>query len=218
AGVRSVERFVEKPDAATAARMLAEGGYYWNSGMFMIGAGSFLRECESLAPATLSAAQASVAQALPDLDFVRLDETAFATAPDISVDYAIFEKTDRAAVIAVDFVWSDLGSWDAVWKNAERDPAQNVVQGAVTLDNVSNSLVVTDHAHVAVNGLDDVAVIATNDAIYVSKLSEAQKVSGVVKALRANKDTANLTEIHRTAYRPWGGYSSILSGERFQVK
>lgn len=217
-GVRPVGRFVEKPDAERATQMLAEGGYFWNSGMFMIGAAAFLAECEALAPQTLQAARDAVAHAVADLDFIRLDETAFATAPNISVDYAIFEKTDKAAVVAVDFGWSDLGSWDAIWKNADRDTAANFVQGPVTLDDVKNSLVISDHAHVAVSGLDDVAVIATNDAIYVGRLSEAQKVGGMVKRLRAGKDTAGLTEIHRTAYRPWGGYSSVLSGERFQVK
>lgn len=218
AGIRPVERFVEKPDAERASQMLAEGGYLWNSGMFMIGAGTFLRECEALAHDTLVAARDAVGKARADLDFVRLDEAAFATAPNISVDYAIFEKTDKAAVVAVNFGWSDLGSWDAVWKNADRDAAQNLTQGSVTLNGVSNSLIVTDHAHVAVDGLDDIAVIATNDAVYVGRLSDAQKVGAMVKTLRADKDTAGLTEIHRTAYRPWGGYASVLSGERFQVK
>lgn len=218
AGVRPVQRFIEKPDAERAAQMLAEGGYFWNSGMFMIGAESFLRECETLAPETLTAARNAVAKAKADLDFIRLDETAFATAPNISVDYAIFEKTAKAAVVAVDFSWSDLGSWDAVWKGATRDAAQNLTQGNVTLDNVTNSLVVTDHAHVAVNGVDDIAIVATNDAIYVGRLSEAQKVGAMVKTLRASKDTVGLTEIHKTAYRPWGGYASVLNGDRFQVK
>lgn len=218
AGVRPVDRFVEKPNAERAAEMLGEGGYYWNSGMFMIGAASFLQECDSLAPETFTAARGSVSKAKADLDFIRLDEAAFATAPNISVDYAIFEKTSKASVVAVDFGWSDLGSWDAVWKSSAQDAARNVTQGAVTLDNVSNSLVVTDHPHVAVSGLDDIAVIATNDAVYVGRLSEAQKVGAMVKTLRAGKDTAPLTEIHKTAYRPWGGYSSVLSGERFQVK
>jgi mannose-1-phosphate guanylyltransferase len=217
-GVRPVERFVEKPDAARAAEMLAEGGYFWNSGMFMIGAAAFLAECEALAPETLAAARESVASAVVDLDFIRLDKAAFATAPNISVDYAIFEKTGKAAVVAVDFGWSDLGSWDAIWKNGNRDAAGNYQQGPVTLDGVRNSLVISDHAHVAVSGVDDVAVIATNDAVYVGRLSEAQKVGQMVKTLRSGKDTAGLTEIHRTAYRPWGGYSSVLSGERFQVK
>ena len=217
-GARPIERFVEKPDAEAAFRMLAAGGYYWNSGMFMIGAGAFLRECGTLAPQTLAAAQGAMAAARTDLDFIRLDEAAFAAAPNISVDYAIFEKTTRAVVVAVDFGWSDLGSWDAVWSNAARDAAENLCRGPVTLDGVSNSLVVSDHAHVAVTGLDDIAVIATNDAIYVGKLSEAQKVGAMVRTLRADQATAGITEIHKTAYRPWGGYSSVIDGERFQVK
>lgn len=218
AGIRPVERFVEKPNAERAAQMLAEGGYFWNSGMFMIGSDAFLRECATLSRDTLTAARGAVGKAKADLDFIRLDEATFATAPNISVDYAIFEKTDKAAVVAVNFGWSDLGSWDAVWKNATRDSAQNLTQGSVTLSGVSNSLVVTDHAHVAVDSLDDIAVIATNDAVYVGRLSEAQKVGAMVKTLRADKSTVGLTEIHRTAYRPWGGYSSVLNGERFQVK
>ncbi len=213
-----VERFVEKPNAERAAEMLSEGGYFWNSGMFVIAAQSFLTECEMLAPDTWKAAHNAVRGAQVDLDFLRLEETSFAAAPNISVDYAIFEKTSKAAVVAVDFAWSDLGSWDALWKNAERDTAGNLTQGPVTIDNVTNSLVISDHAHIVASGVEDVAVIATNDAIYVGKLSAAQKVGDIVKRLRADKTTSNLTEIHRTAYRPWGGYSSILNGDRFQVK
>lgn len=217
-GVAPVQQFVEKPDLERARQLLAEGGYSWNSGMFVIGAAPFLAECEALAPDTFRAASASVAQAKSDLDFLRLDETSFATAPNISVDYAIFEKTEKAAVIAVDFPWSDLGSWDAVWKSGARDASGNVTRGPVTIDGVTNSLVISDHAHVVATGIEDLAIIATNDAIYVGKLSSAQKVGDMVKRLRADKQTSNLTEIHRTAYRPWGGYSSVLDGDRFQVK
>lgn len=215
---RPVERFVEKPDAERASAMLEDGGYLWNSGMFMLGAGTFLAECEKLAPDTYRAAVDAVRNAREDLDFTRLEETAFATAPNISIDYAIFEKTALASVVAVDFPWSDLGSWDAVWKSGSRDPGGNYTQGDVTLAQVSNSLVITDHAHVAVNGVEDIAVIATNDAVFVGRLSQAQDVGHMVKRLRSDKSTATLTEIHRTAYRPWGGYSSVLNGDRFQVK
>ncbi|ODT68269.1 MAG: mannose-1-phosphate guanylyltransferase/mannose-6-phosphate isomerase [Pelagibacterium sp. SCN 63-23] len=218
AGASAVERFVEKPNAERAGQMLAEGGYFWNSGMFMLGSGAFLDECAVHAPDTLRAAQGAVEAAREDLDFIRLDETAFSSAPNISVDYAIFEKTDKAAMVAVDFSWSDLGSWDAVWKSGRRDAGDNLTQGPVTLEGVSGSLVISDHAHIAVDGLDDVAVIATNDAIYVGRLSAAQQVGAMVKRLRADQQTHGLTEIHRTAYRPWGGYSSVLSGDRFQVK
>ncbi|AKR55246.1 mannose-1-phosphate guanylyltransferase [Youhaiella tibetensis] len=216
--VRAVARFVEKPLRPRAEEMLAAGGFYWNSGMFMLGAGTFIEECRRLAPATIEAVEASVERAMSDLDFVRIDAETFAKAPDISVDYAIFEKTDRAAVLPVSFAWSDLGSWDAVWKVSEKDAAQNVANGPVTISNTSRSLVVTEKAHVAIEGLDDVAVIASEDAIYVGRLSEAQKVGPMVKVLRNSVQTRELTETHRTSYRPWGGYSSILNGDRFQVK
>lgn len=216
--VRAVSRFVEKPDRERAEAMIAAGGYSWNSGMFMLGAQIFLDECRALAPETLAAAGGAVSKAKIDLDFIRIDADAFAKAPNISVDYAIFEKTTRAAVLPVSFGWSDLGSWDSVWKASVRDDAGNVGIGPVTFTDSGQSLVVTEKAHVAVSGLDDVVVIASEDAIYVGKLSEAQRVGPLVKALKQNPGTAALTEIHRTAYRPWGGYSSILSGPRFQVK
>jgi mannose-1-phosphate guanylyltransferase len=198
-GVRAVARFVEKPDRARAEAMLAAGGFSWNSGMFMLGAETFLEECRTLAPDTYAAASGAVAAAKTDLDFVRIDAAAFATAPDISVDYAIFEKSPLAAVLPVSFAWSDLGAWDAVWQVGEKDAAGNATSGPVTLSNTSNCL-------------------ASEDAIYVGKLSEAQKVGPLVKLLRQDQATAGLTEIHKTAYRPWGGYASVLSGERFQVK
>ena len=217
-GTREVARFVEKPDAGKAAAMLKQGGFYWNSGMFMLGVGAFLDECRTLSPESFEAAQGSVEKARTDLDFIRLDEESFAKAPNISVDYAIFERSKRVAMIPVSFFWSDLGSWDAVWKVSSKDAGQNAVLGGVSLSNTTNSFVLTDKAHVAVDGLDDVAVIATEDAVFVGRLSEAQKVGQVVKALKANPETLGLTEIHRTAYRPWGGYSSVLNGARFQVK
>ncbi|UYO00545.1 MAG: mannose-1-phosphate guanylyltransferase/mannose-6-phosphate isomerase [Devosia sp.] len=217
-GAARIERFVEKPDAARASEMLAEGGYFWNSGMFMLGAGAFLAECERLAPDILLAARDGVSLARTDLDFVRLHEESFLRAPNISVDYAIFEKTDKAAMVAVDFPWSDLGSWDAVWKTGKHEGPGNVTHGAITLDEVQNSLVLTDHAHVAVSGLDSIAVVATYDAVYVGRLDRAQSVGDIVKRLKDDPKTLGLTEIHRTAYRPWGGYTSMLQGDRFQVK
>jgi mannose-1-phosphate guanylyltransferase len=217
-GVHSVKRFVEKPDRDNAQRMLDAGGYYWNSGMFMLGVGTFLGEVQALAPEVHSAAEGAVANAKVDLDFFRLDEASFATSPNISVDYAIFEKTKLVSLVPVTFAWSDVGSWDSVWKISPKDEGQNVTNGNATLSNTHNSLVISDRAHVAVEGLDDIAVIATEDAVYVGKLSEAQKVGPLVKALKAKPETAVTTEIHKTAYRPWGGYSSILNGDRFQVK
>ncbi len=217
-GASRVERFIEKPSRERAEALLAEGGHVWNSGMFMLGARRFLEECEKLAPATFAAASAAVARARRDLDFIRLSEPDFAEAPDISVDYAIFERTESAAVVPVGFPWSDLGAWDAVWAVQPRDDAGNASIGPVTLSGTSNSLVYTETTHVVVDGLDDVAVIASEDAVFVGRLSEAQRVGRLAKQLKEAAATRPLTEVHRTAYRPWGGYSSVLTGERFQVK
>ncbi len=217
-GVLKVDRFVEKPDRKRAEEMIAAGGHYWNSGMFMLGTDAFLAECRAFAPAVLEAVETSVKAAVRDLDFVRLDEKSFASAPDISVDYAIFEKTALARVVPTPIRWSDLGSWDAVWEAGERDAAGNVARGPATLRNASNSLVISDGMHVALADLEDVAVIATEDAVLVGRLSQAQGVGGLVKMLQADKATLPLTETHQTSYRPWGGYSSLAMGDRFQVK
>ncbi len=217
-GVLEVARFVEKPDRASAEVLLAAGGYYWNSGTFMLGVNSFLAELEALSPAIATAARAAVTSARTDLDFIRLDAAAFAESPSISVDYAIFEKSKRVALVPVNYAWSDLGAWDAVWKVSNKDADGNVTIGSVSVGNSRNSLVVTERAHVAIEGLDDIFVVASEDAIYVGRLSEAQRVGAVVKKLKTSPATVGLTEIHRTAYRPWGGYSSVLSGDRFQVK
>lgn len=217
-GTREVARFVEKPDHDKAVAMLKQGGFYWNSGMFMLGVSTLLDECRTLSPESFEAARGAVESAKVDLDFVRLDESSFAKAPNISVDYAIFEQSKLVAVVPVSFAWSDLGSWDAVWKVSPKDGAHNAVVGNATFSNTSNSLVHSEKAYVAVEGLDDVAVIATEDAVFVGKLSDSQKVGAIVKSLKASTETQALTEIHKTAYRPWGGYSSILNGARFQVK
>jgi len=217
-GVLEVACFVEKPNLARAEEMLASGRYSWNSGMFMLDAKTFLDELQALSPETFAAAREAVDHARTDLDFIRLDPEAFASAPSISVDYAVFEKTKLAAVLPVTFPWSDLGSWDAVWKMSPKDAQENVTRGAVTLNNSSRSLVFTEGAHVAIEGLDDIAVIASDDAIFVGRLSAAQQVGALVKALRLDPETTALTETHRTSYRPWGGYTNVLVGERFQVK
>lgn len=217
-GAHVVKRFVEKPNEEKAKEMIASGNYYWNSGMFLFNSAVFLKECKALAPAVLEAAEASVASARTDLDFIRLGEAEFAKSPDISVDYAIFEKTELASVVPSPIQWSDLGAWDAVWKESPSDEAGNVARGPVNLYNSRNSFVLSEGAHVAVNGMDDAVVIVSEDAVYVGKLTDAQDVGRVVKDLMKSPLTAKLTEEHRTSYRPWGGYSSVLMGERFQVK
>lgn len=217
-GAHDVRRFVEKPDADRAAEMIAKGSFYWNSGMFLFGASVFLAECQKLIPDVFAAASEAVNKAVQDFDFQRLDAEAFSRSPSISVDYAVFEKTALAAVVPAPIAWSDLGSWDAVWKSGSRDERDNLGLGNVTLNAMSGSLVISEKHHVVVDGLDDLAVLASEDAIYVGRLSAAQSVGDVVRRLKADPATQHLTETHQTSYRPWGGYSSVVNGERFQVK
>lgn len=218
AGALKVVQFIEKPDPVRAQDMFERGGYFWNSGMFVFSARTFLDEAEALAPDVVEHAGTAVANGVPDLDFFRLEPESFSQAPNISIDYAVLEKSDKVAVVAVGYRWSDLGSWDSVWKIADKDQDGNVAPRNASLTNTRRSLVLSDHAHVVVDGLEDVAVIASVDAVYVGRLSNAQKVGGIVRRLRADPATAALTETHQTAYRPWGGYSSVLMGGRFQVK
>ncbi|MCF3639386.1 mannose-1-phosphate guanylyltransferase/mannose-6-phosphate isomerase [Rhizobium sp. TRM95111] len=217
-GVHAVKRFVEKPDQARAEELLAAGNYLWNSGLFMLPVAVFLRELRQYAPEVLESAVAAIDNLKGDLDFERLDAESFAAAPNISIDYAIFEKTPIAAVVPSPFAWSDLGSWDSVWKQGDRDDKGNVTDGKVTLIGTENSLVLSKHIHVAVQGLADLAVIASEDAVYVGRIEDSQDVGRLVKQLAAEKSTVHLTETHRTSYRPWGGFTSMLEGERFQVK
>ncbi|HVK90410.1 MAG TPA: mannose-1-phosphate guanylyltransferase/mannose-6-phosphate isomerase, partial [Mycoplana sp.] len=169
-GAFAVKRFIEKPQREKAEQLISTGGHLWNSGMFMLPVGPFLQELRKYAPEVLDAATRSVAGARHDLDFERLDPDAFAAAPDISIDYAIFEKTPIAAVVPSPIEWSDLGSWDAVWKLGSRDEAGNVAEGRTTLLDTRNSLVLSKDIHVAVQGLSDVAVIASEDAVYVGRM------------------------------------------------
>jgi len=217
-GALTVVRFVEKPDISQTKAMVDSGNFFWNSGMFLFSTSVFLNECRKLAPKVFSAAQASVNAARNDRDFVHLDMHAFSMAPNISVDHAVFEKSDLIAMVPTSSRWFDLGSWDSLWKASDKDGSGNMQKGPSSLINMTNSLVLSDKLHVAAEGLDDVVIIASEDVIYVGQLSQAQNVRTVVETLRNNPETRPLTETHWTSYRPWGGYSTILNGERFQVK
>ncbi len=217
-GSHAVKRFVEKPKLEDAQKMLDAGNHFWNSGMFIFTAGQIMAELQKYAPEVLAAAEDSVEGAAQDLDFIRLNAEAFAKSPSISIDYAVMEKTPNVAVVPSPISWSDLGSWDAIWKLGNPDEDGNVVAGNATLINTRNSLVMSRHDHLAVQGMDGVAVIASEDAVYVGRLDESQEVGNLVKALASKPKTASLTENHPTSLRPWGGYTSVLNGERFQVK
>jgi mannose-1-phosphate guanylyltransferase/mannose-6-phosphate isomerase len=214
-GVRAVEAFVEKPDAATAARHVADG-YLWNSGSFLFPVRTLLAEFSTHAPAVLEAARAAIAAATTDLDFLRLDQAAFATAPNISIDYAVMEKTARAAVVPAAIGWSDIGSFDALWAIGPKDAAGNVAIGDALVLDSTDTFVRADGMLTAVLGMKDAVVVTSDDAVLVASRERAQDVKKIVDALRA-RGRKEGTE-HRRMYRPWGFYEGLIQGDRFQVK
>ena len=211
-----VERFVEKPDAAGAERLIGEGAL-WNSGYFLFRADVMIAELEAYAPQVLEAARGALANAAIDLDFVRLQAESFARAPKTSIDYAVMERTTRAGVLAVSFAWSDVGTWDAVWQVLQRDAQGNAVRGRVELVETTGSLVHSEgDGLTTVVGLDDVVVVATPDAVLVASKARSGKVKDLVGVLREKAHPE--ADAHRRIYRPWGWYQRIDIGERFQVK
>ena len=214
-GVHAVKSFVEKPDAATAARYVRDG-YLWNSGNFLFRADVLLSELARLEPAMAEAIEAAVAQASTDLGFLRLQPEAFARAPLKSIDYAVMEKTDRAAVVAGDFRWSDIGSWDALFDITPHDAAGNVVHGPVVTMDASGCVVHSDGRLTAVVGVNDLVVVSTSDAVMVIPRARSEEVRELVARLKAAK-RPEATD-HKRVHRPWGYYESIDMGERFQVK
>jgi mannose-1-phosphate guanylyltransferase/mannose-6-phosphate isomerase len=214
-GVYAVKSFVEKPDAATAARYVRDG-YLWNSGNFLFRADVLLSELGRLEPDMAAAIKAAVANASNDLGFLRLQQDAFARAPQKSIDYAVMEKTDRAAVVAGQFRWSDIGSWDALFDITPHDSAGNVLHGpAVTMD-TTGCVVHSDQRLTAVVGVKDLVIVSTSDAVMVVPRARAQEVRELVTKLKAQK-RPEATD-HKRVHRPWGYYESIDMGERFQVK
>jgi mannose-1-phosphate guanylyltransferase/mannose-6-phosphate isomerase len=211
-----VERFVEKPDRATAETFLKAGTYFWNSGMFLFRADAYLRELEQFAPEMAQCAASAVQKDYRDLDFCRLDEAAFTACPSDSIDYAVMEKTRHAVVVPADIGWSDVGSWSALHEVQPKDANGNVTRGDVYLDDVSGSLVRAESRIVAVVGVKDLVVVETNDAVLVTHKDQVQRVKQVVDHLKAKDRTEHL--MHRKVFRPWGSYEGIDVGDRFQVK
>lgn len=212
-----VARFVEKPDLATAQAYLADGGYAWNSGMFLFKAQRYLDELAAHAPAMLAAVRKAHAAARVDLDFIRVDADAFAASPNDSIDYAVMEKTDRAAMVPVSCGWSDIGSWSSLWSVAERDDQGNRTEGDVIAVDTRDSLVrASERRLIATLGVEDLVVIDTPDATLVARKDRVQDVKAIVDKLKQAGRQEHL--FHRKVYRPWGSYDSIDMGERFQVK
>ena len=215
-----VAQFVEKPDAATAARYLAEGGYTWNSGMFVLRASTWLKALEQFRPDILAATRAAWTGRTPDARFIRPTREAFLAVPSESVDYAVMEHCPGSAfdirVVPLDAGWNDLGAWDAVWQVAAKDDAGNSGVGDVMFEDSRNTLVHATGRLVTAVGLSDVVIVETADAVLVADRERSQDVKKLVT--RLDKGSRTEHSLHRKVHRPWGWYDSIDSGARFQVK
>jgi len=212
---REVLRFVEKPDPETAKRYIADG-YLWNSGNFMFRAATLLDEYRNFDPASVTAVGQAVSSAGLDLGFTTLSTEAFGGAQAISIDYAVMEKTKRAAVVPMDCGWSDVGSWHAVWELSDKDAQGNAAQGEAIFEDSRNCNVASEGVLVALEGVDDLVVVATADAVLVSRQKDANGLKRLVARLK--EKAPEVTDHHLRVHRPWGSYESLDSGERHQVK
>ena len=212
----AVRRFIEKPDAAVAAALFARGQVLWNAGIFVCTVATLIEEMAAHAPHVLEPARAAVAASRQDLDFVRLDRATFAACPNISLDYALLEYTTRAAVIAADFAWSDIGSWRALWDLGTKDERGNVAVGDVVMEDARNCYVHSDGMLAAVLGLEDAVVIVTEDAVLAMHRDRAEDVKTIVQRLKALKRIEATR--HNRDYRPWGRFEVLALDGRFQVK
>ncbi len=215
-GVFGVERFVEKPDLSTAEQYLAEGGYFWNSGIFMFKAQDYLDELMQSHPQMVELCREALSKGQSDMDFFRLDEKSFFDIQGDSIDYAVMEKTNHAAVVPVDMGWDDVGSWSALWAVSDKDGDDNVLQGDVITHNVSGSYVRSSGQLVATIGVTDTIVVATDDVVLVADKNRSQDVKDVVSVLQdAGRDEH---VVHKRVYRPWGWYQCMDVDSHFQVK
>jgi mannose-1-phosphate guanylyltransferase/mannose-6-phosphate isomerase len=212
-----VERFVEKPDAERAAQFVADGSYYWNSGIFLFRPSAFVRELKLHAPAVADTVERSMSAATADGPFVRAERSAFEAAPNISIDYAVMEHSTEVQVVPAGFAWSDVGSWDAVRDLSPADERGNVIKGDVITLDVSNSLIRSDgDMTVGVVGLDNILCIITEDAAFIAPVDRAQDAKQVVEELRARGHPR--ADEPAKVYRPWGSYQTMDRGDRFQTK
>lgn len=213
---RSVVRFVEKPVLADAKDYVESGDYVWNSGMFVFRASVLLEELQQHAPGVLASARAALEASERDFDFCRLGADEFASCPDRSIDYAVMELTQRAAVVPLDAGWSDVGAWSALWEVLDKDAAGNVLRGNVLAEDSSNNLAFANKRLVAMLGVDDLVVVDTADALLVTRRDRSQDIKKLVE--RVTGAQPNKVKTHRQVFRPWGAFDSVDNGERYQVK
>lgn len=210
-----VEQFVEKPDLDTAEKYLAEDCYYWNSGMFVFSADTFLTELKQYSQLVVETAKQALGQAVKDLDFIRVDKSTFSDAPNISIDYALMEKSSNVYCVPLDAGWSDVGDWKSYWDVSEKDVDGNSFIGDVIGLESTNTLVFSQHKLVATIGVRNLMVINTPDAVLIADKSKAQDVKSVIGEIEKQSRKEHLQ--HREIYRPWGCYDAIDDGDRYQV-
>jgi mannose-1-phosphate guanylyltransferase/mannose-6-phosphate isomerase len=215
-GAWRVKRFVEKPDRKQAQTYIDSGDYYWNSGIFVFRAKAYLDELEKFEPQIAAQCREAAAKGKSDLDFFRLDEASFSASPSKSIDYAVMEHTQHAAVVPVAMGWNDVGSWQSLWEIAARDAKGNASEGDVVALNVANSYLRSEGPLLAAVGVEDVVVVATQDAVLVTRRGATQDVKKIVEEIERSGRHHHLH--HRRVFRPWGSYDSIDYGDRFQVK
>lgn len=214
--VYAVKQFVEKPNLKTAEQYLASGDYYWNSGMFLFKASVYLDNLKQYRPDIFAACELAMADADPDLDFIRVNKEAFLQCPDDSIDYAVMEKTDSAVVIPLDAGWSDVGSWSSLWEVSEKNIDGNSHKGDVLSFESHNNYVFAETGLVATVGLENTIVVQTKDAVLVASKDHVQDVKAIVNSLK--KSSRPEHRVHREVYRRWGKQDSIDTGYRYQVK
>jgi len=212
----TVNAFFEKPDRATAEAYVSAATYFWNSGIFVLNARTFLEEVERLEPRVLRAAREALAKATEDLGFLRLEREAFSSAPNIYIDYAVMEKTDAAAMLPLDVGWSDLGSWSSLWEVTPHDKQGNATHGDTVLTDTSGCYVHSERGLVSTLGVKDLVIVDTPDALLVADKHRGQDISGIVARLKQASRTEH--QQHLRNYRPWGYFETLNMGPRFQVK
>ncbi|MGG6175367.1 mannose-1-phosphate guanylyltransferase/mannose-6-phosphate isomerase [Pantoea allii] len=211
-----VDSFVEKPNLETAQEYLSSGKYYWNSGMFLFRASVFLKEIRKFHKEILEHCEKALLGQHTDLDFIRLDDTAFKNCPDESVDYAVMEKTQDAVLVPMNAAWSDVGSWSALWEINTKDKNDNAIRGDVVTSDTSNSYIYSQNKLVATVGIDNLVVVETKDAVLIAHKDKVQGVKDIVKQLKIDDRCEHLQ--HREVFRPWGSHDTISEGARFHVK
>lgn len=215
AGSFGVEQFVEKPNLETAEKYLAAGCYYWNSGMFVFNTNVFLKELNKHSPDVVTAAEKSRELSVRDLDFIRVDKDAFSLAPNISIDYALMEKSDNVVCVPLNAGWSDVGDWKSFWDVSDKDDSGNSFVGDSIDIGSTNTLVFSHDKLVATLGVDNLMVINTPDAVLVADKSQAQHVKSIISQIEKQARKEHLQ--HREVYRPWGCSDAIDNGDRYQV-